>query len=435
VERIGRYEVEEEIGRGAMGVVYLARDPRVRRRLALKTYELPQGIAPEQAREYRERFVREAQSAGALSHPAIVTIYDVDEDPENGASYIAMEYVPGSSLRKLLGTLGRLEPERAILLGTTIAEALQVAHTAGIVHRDVKPDNILVREPDGAFKIADFGIARLHDSDLTQAGLTVGSPAYMSPEQIRSRDVDGRSDLFSLASVLYEALCGKRPFDGKDLPSLAYAVAHEDARPISHLAPSLPGSLDEFFAKALAKNPAERFQDGKSFALALHEAWARRVTSAQRPGAAAEASGRRQAEETPRQDGGAPQEITGDRQATSADEQTGPGTGPEISGNSRRPASDSWMTVSDDQKAKSAPQGGGDGQERDTDSQPRAYRPQCPEEVLRRAQEERRPGRPGADPPRPRSSSAGGATRPSHPALTRRNPDSDGSVTGGRPAS
>jgi serine/threonine protein kinase len=193
VERIGRYEVEGEIGRGAMGVVYLAHDPRVRRRLALKTYELPQGIAPEQAREYRERFVREAQSAGALSHPAIVTIYDVDEDPENGASYIAMEYVPGNSLRKLLRTLGRMEPERAILLGTTVAEALQVAHDAGIVHRDVKPDNILVREPDGAFKIADFGIARLHDSDLTQAGLTVGSPAYMSPEQIRSRHVDGRS--------------------------------------------------------------------------------------------------------------------------------------------------------------------------------------------------------------------------------------------------
>ena len=273
MERIGRYEIEREIGRGAMGVVYLARDPRVRRRLALKTYELPAGIDPELAREYRERFIREAQSAGVLNHPAIVTIYDVDEDPETEASYIAMEYVPGSSLRDCLRTSGRLEPERAILLGTTIAEALHTAHAAGIVHRDIKPDNILVREPDGVFKIADFGIARLSDSELTQAGFLLGSPAYMSPEQIRSREVDGRSDLFSLASVLYEALSGKKPFEGEELPALVYAVVHEDPPPISRLLRALPTRLDDFFARALAKSPEDRFEDGESFALALRRAW------------------------------------------------------------------------------------------------------------------------------------------------------------------
>ena len=138
----------------------------------------------------RERFIREAQSAGALNHPSIVTIYDVDEDPENGSSFIAMEYVEGSSLQHCLETKGRLDPDRAVLLGTTIAEALHVAHTAGIVHRDIKPANILVRDEDGAFKIADFGIARFSNSDLTQEGFTLGSPLYMSPEQLRSQPVD-----------------------------------------------------------------------------------------------------------------------------------------------------------------------------------------------------------------------------------------------------
>ena len=275
--RIGRYEVLEEIGRGAMGVVYLAHDPRMRRPLALKTCELPSGLDADKARECRRRFFREAQSAGALSHPAIVTIYDVDEDTRNGSTYITMEYVPGKSLRDWLRLSGRFDAARAVLLGTTVAEGLHVAHDAGIVHRDIKPANILVRDPDGAFKIADFGIARFRDSDLTLDGSTLGSPAYMSPEQLRSREVDGRSDLFSLASVLYEALTGTRPFKGKDLPALSYAVVHDDPAPICSLVRDLPASLDGFFAKALAKEADERYQDGRSFAVALDLAWKRRL--------------------------------------------------------------------------------------------------------------------------------------------------------------
>jgi serine/threonine protein kinase len=277
VKKIGHYEVEKEIGRGAMGVVYLAHDPRVRRRLAVKTYELPKGIDAEEAKERRERFIREAQSAGALNHPSIVTIYDVDQDAEEGSTYIAMEYVPGRSLQGFLRGAGRLDGTRAVQLGTTLAEALHVAHGSGVVHRDIKPGNILIRDADGMFKLADFGIARFSDSELTLEGVTLGSPAYMSPEQIRSEDVDGRSDLFSLASVLYEAFTGKRPFEGKDLPSLAYAVAHNQPRPVRELVAELPGSLDRFFTKAMAKDPEGRYQDGKSFAAALHLAWERRI--------------------------------------------------------------------------------------------------------------------------------------------------------------
>ena len=277
MDRIGHYEVEKEIGRGAMGVVYLAHDPRVRRRLAVKTYELPRGIDAEEARECRERFIREAQSAGALNHPSIVTIYDVDQDAEKGSTYIAMEYVPGNSLQGFLRAAGRLDGTRVVQMGTTLAEALHMAHGNGVVHRDIKPGNILIRESDGMFKLADFGIARFSDSDLTLDGITLGSPAYMSPEQIRSQDVDGRSDLFSLASVLYEALTGHRPFQGKDLPALAYAVAHEEPRSPHDLLTDLPRSLDGFFTKAMAKDPEARYQDGKSFATALRLAWERRV--------------------------------------------------------------------------------------------------------------------------------------------------------------
>lgn len=276
MDRIGRYEVEEELGRGAMGVVYLARDPRVRRLLALKTCQLPEGIDPEEASEFRQRFVREAQSAGALNHPAIVTIYDVDQDTADGSPYITMEYVPGRTLRQYLRENGPLEPRRVVDLGKTIAGALYTAHAEGIVHRDIKPANILVRDPDGVFKLADFGIARLTGSSLTDSNLAMGSPAYMSPEQIQSDEIDGRSDLFSLATVLYEALCGRRPFEGTDLAALAYAVVHRQPEPVSCRRAGLPPSLDAFFLRAMAKTADGRFADGRSFASALEEAWEHR---------------------------------------------------------------------------------------------------------------------------------------------------------------
>ncbi|TDI30832.1 MAG: serine/threonine protein kinase [Acidobacteria bacterium] len=272
MQQIGRYEVEAELGRGAMGVVYLARDPRVKRRVAIKTYVLPAGLTPARAREFRERFLREAQTAGALDHPSLVTIYDAGEDPRTRIPFIAMEYVPGRNLRDLLDHHGVMPAREACAMARGVASGLQAAHDAGIIHRDIKPANILIRAGDGAAKLADFGVARAQSSDLTSTGQSLGSPAYMSPEQIRGQPVDGRSDLFSLAIVLYEALCGERPFAGEDLSALAYAVVHEQVAPVSHRRDGLPPGLDRFFACALAKAPGERFADGTAFSRELTRA-------------------------------------------------------------------------------------------------------------------------------------------------------------------
>ena len=271
MSKVGRFEIEAEIGRGSMGVVYLAQDPRLGRRVALKTFLLPEGLSDEQRREYQERFLREARAAASLSHPGIVTVYDVDWDGENRRPFIAMEYVPDGSLRQRLENGDRLAPTEAFGMATALADALQAAHSAGIVHRDVKPANILMRTSDRAFKIADFGVARCSTSDLTRSGATLGSPAYMSPEQIRGSLVDGRSDLFSLAVILYQALCGERPFAGDDISALAYSIVHETPVPIARRVKGLPDGLDAFFEKALAKDAADRFPDATSFRRALDE--------------------------------------------------------------------------------------------------------------------------------------------------------------------
>jgi serine/threonine-protein kinase len=272
VSSIGRYEVESEIGRGAMGIVHLAHDPRLRRRVAIKTYALPQGLSPEETDEIHERFLREAQAAAGLSHPGIVTIYDVDDDLDRNTPYIAMEYVPGESLRSILEREGTLPLEWVAAMTGVLSEALQAAHDAGIVHRDIKPANVLVRDSDGAAKIADFGVARFDSSTLTRSGTSIGSPAYMSPEQIQGRQVDGRSDFFSLAVILYELLCGARPFHGEEPTALIYSVVHEAPLPITKRAQGLPKSLDAFFYRALAKDPERRFPDGAAFRRAFEEA-------------------------------------------------------------------------------------------------------------------------------------------------------------------
>jgi protein kinase-like protein len=271
MSKIGRYEIERELGRGAMGVVYLARDPQLQRRVAVKTCALPDGISEELARQFHERFLREARSAAALSHPGIVTVYDAGDDAPSGRPYIAMEYVPGQTLRQRLEKRERLDPEWVFAFGAVLADALHQAHRAGIVHRDIKPANILIREGDGAVKLADFGVARLKASDLTQSGVPLGSPGYMSPEQVKGGDLDGRSDLFSLAVVLYEALSGKRPFRGDELVSLAYSIAHETHVPLGRVLEGCPAGLDAFFERALAKDPARRFPDGAAFRRALVE--------------------------------------------------------------------------------------------------------------------------------------------------------------------
>src|SRR5262245_27499903 len=269
---IGRYIVERELGRGAMGVVYLATDPHLGRKVALKTYTLPDGVAPELASEFHERFLREARAAASLSHPGLVTVFDAGEDADRRLPFIAMEFVDGLSLKQKLDREGPLDPAWVLRAGAVLAEALGVAHRAGIVHRDIKPANILVREEDGAAKIADFGVAHLKSSELTQTGTAPGSPGYMSPEQIQSGEVDGRSDLFSLAVVLYEALSGKRPFRGDDLVALTYAIAHETQVPLSRHLKECTQALDQFFDRALSKDPAKRFKDAREFRTAILEA-------------------------------------------------------------------------------------------------------------------------------------------------------------------
>jgi serine/threonine protein kinase len=269
-ERFGRYEILGELGRGAMGVVYKARDPKINRVVAVKTVSLS-GQPPEEEREYRERFFREAEAAGRLSHPGIVTIFDVGEEPETRAPYIVMEFVDGPSLEKLLSGDNRtLSLEAALQLTLELAEALDCAHGQGVVHRDLKPANILVTE-EGRAKIADFGVAKLNLANLTLAGRALGTPAYMSPEQLHGEEVDGRSDLFSLGVILYTVLTGFRPFQGNSAATVSFKVVNRDPIPATVLDTQLPAAMDYIIARAMAKDPAQRYQRGMEMALDIQE--------------------------------------------------------------------------------------------------------------------------------------------------------------------
>jgi serine/threonine protein kinase len=270
-ERFGRYEILSELGRGAMGVVYKARDPKINRLVAVKTVLLT-GQPPEEELEYRERFVREAEAAGRLSHPGIVTIFDVGEEPETRSPYIVMEFVAGQSLDKLLLSRdeNKLPAETALQVTLELAEALDCAHGQGVVHRDLKPANILITE-DGHAKIADFGIAKLNLASLTVTGRTVGTPAYMSPEQLSGEEVDGRSDLFSLGVILYTVLTGYRPFQGNSAMTVSFKVVNRDPVPASILDTDLPPGLDYIIARAMAKDPAQRYQRGMEMVLDIQE--------------------------------------------------------------------------------------------------------------------------------------------------------------------
>ena len=262
---LGRYEILVEIGRGGMGVVYRARDPKIDRLVAIKTISLF-GQEPEDVREYRERFVLEARAAGRLSHPGIVTIFDIGEEPENHDPYIVMEYVTGESLRKLLAAENKKIPLKSTLqLVQELAEALHYAHTQGVIHRDIKPSNVLVT-PDWHAKIADFGIAKLNLAQLTIPGQLLGSPAYMSPEQLSGEGVDARSDLFSLGVILYTMITGYRPFQGNSATTVCFKVVNRDPIPVTSFDADLPNELDEIILRAMAKNPAERFQTGAEMA-------------------------------------------------------------------------------------------------------------------------------------------------------------------------
>jgi serine/threonine-protein kinase len=269
-ERFGRYEILAELGRGAMGVVYKARDPKINRVVAVKTVTLG-GQAPEEEREYRERFLREAEAAGRLSHPGIVTIFDVGEEPETRAPYIVMEYVNGPTLEKMLAGEDRtMALEEALQLTHELAEALDCAHGQGVVHRDLKPANILMTE-DGHAKIADFGIAKLNLSNLTLAGRTLGTPAFMSPEQLSGEAVDGRSDLFSLGVILYTVLTGYRPFQGNSALTVSFKVVNRHPIPATVLDTDLPPGVDYIIDRAMAKDPAQRYQRGMEIVLDIQE--------------------------------------------------------------------------------------------------------------------------------------------------------------------
>ena len=275
---LGRYQILAELGRGAMGVVYKAIDPRINRVVAIKTVSLA-GQPPDEQRGYCERFFREAEAAGRLSHPGVVTIFDVGEEPETHAPYIVMEYVSGQSLDKMLSRhTGRLPVGAALQLTQEVAEALDWAHGQGVVHRDLKPANILVTE-EGHAKIADFGVAKLNSAHLTLPGLVLGTPAYMSPEQLNDEPVDGRSDLFSLGAILYTAVTGYRPFQGSSAITVCFKVINRDPVPATAFDSELPPGLDYIIARAMAKDPAQRYQRGLEMALDIQDLQERREPS------------------------------------------------------------------------------------------------------------------------------------------------------------
>ena len=266
IQKIGRYEILGELGHGAMGVVYKGRDPVIDRLVAIKTIRFDRLYEDQEIESLKERFFKEAQAAGKLTHPGIVTLYDIDED--EGLSYMAMEYVEGESLSQYASKEHLLPIEEVLGIVIEAAEALDFAHQRGIIHRDVKPANIM-RTSGGEVKVMDFGIAKLPSSTITQTGSILGTPTYMSPEQITGQDLDGRSDLFSLGCVFYELLTGTKPFLGSTLSTLMYQITQGEPRPPSKHNPAVPPSLDEIMAKALAKSLQDRFQSGKEMASTL----------------------------------------------------------------------------------------------------------------------------------------------------------------------
>src|SRR3954454_25086695 len=272
MDRIGRYKIVRELGRGAMGIVYHAIDPNIGRPVAIKTIQFAPTRKPEELERMRERLFREARSAGILSHPGIVPIYDVDQQAD--LAYIAMEYVDGPTLEQVLSGSATLPSERMFsILGQT-AVALDYAHSKGIVHRDIKPANIMVTA-DGTSKITDFGIAKITASEqFTMTGSIVGTPHYMSPEQVQGQQVDGRSDQFSLAVIAYEMLTGEKPYTGEHLTTVVYKIVAEEPPSPRRLNPSLTSAIEQALRKGLAKRPDSPYRTCAEFSSSLEKACA-----------------------------------------------------------------------------------------------------------------------------------------------------------------
>jgi CHASE2 domain-containing sensor protein len=264
---LGRYEVQSELGHGAMGVVYRGVDPKINRVVAIKTMALTQEFEPEQLAEVKDRFFREAQSAGRLNHPHIVAIYDAGE--EHDLAYIAMEFLKGADLSRYASADALLPLPKVIDLMIQCAEALDYAHQQGVVHRDIKPGNIMYDPDSGKVKITDFGIARITDASATRTGTVLGTPNYMSPEQALGDKVDGRSDLFSLGVVLYQLSTGHLPFEADSMASLMYKIVNEEAPDPARYREDLPPALRKIIANALGKRPDRRYPTGAKLAAHL----------------------------------------------------------------------------------------------------------------------------------------------------------------------
>ena len=276
MSKLGRYEIHGELGKGAMGVVYRARDPMLDRTVAVKTINM--AVELDEMGEYEARFYQEAKAAGGLNHPNIVTVYDIGKS--GNIAYMAMELLEGRELKSLMAPDRPLPLVQALDYAAQVAEGLGYAHKHGVVHRDVKPANIMIVR-DGLVKITDFGIARMRSAEVrTQTGVVLGSPRYMSPEQVTGKRAEPCSDIFSLGVILYELATGKSPFTGEDVSSIMFQILNFVPAPPSTLSPEAPEMLDFIVAKALAKAPAERYGDAREMARDLRECRTRAAAAA-----------------------------------------------------------------------------------------------------------------------------------------------------------
>jgi len=266
---LGRYQIEKELGKGAMGVVYLGRDPKINRIVAIKTMALSQEFEGDELAEVKERFFREAETAGRLNHQNIVTMYDAGE--EHDLAYIAMEFLKGKDLVPYTKPGHLLPLEKVVSIVTRVADALSYAHENHVVHRDIKPANIMYEPESDQVKVTDFGIARITDSSKTKTGMVLGTPSYMSPEQLSGKKIDGRSDLFSLGVTLYQLASGKLPFEGESMAQLMFKIANEPPEDIRAINPNIPAALAKIIDKALTKDAEQRYQVGAELARDLRQ--------------------------------------------------------------------------------------------------------------------------------------------------------------------